>query len=108
MSIGGWTAFRSNLVYTSGDDDFAAVVGHWEDILNGLPCFRFPYIIENNKVSAEHKWKNEFIDHVETRGLRQCGGDWDLRPSGVAFGRRLGIGSTGEFVGSWHKELGFH
>ena len=46
--------------------------------------------------------------HVETSGFGQCGGDWGLRPSGVALGRRLGIGSTGELVGSWHKELGFH
>ena len=72
MSIGGWTAFRSNLVYTSGDDDFAAVVGHWEDILNGLPCFRFPYIIENNKVSAEKKWKNELIDQKDKISSYNC------------------------------------
>ena len=72
MSIGGWTAFQSNLVYTSGDDDFAAVVGHWEDILNGLPCFLFPYIIENNKVSAEKKWKNELIDQKDKISSYNC------------------------------------
>jgi len=37
--------------------------------------------------------------------VRETGG---LRPSGVALGRRLGIGVTGELVGSWHEKLGFH
>jgi len=45
---------------------------------------------------------------VETSGFGQREGDRGLRPPGVALGRRLGIGTVGERVGSWHEKLGFH
>ena len=45
---------------------------------------------------------------IETSGFGQSEGDRGLRPPDVALGRRLGIGTTGELVGSWHKKLRFH
>ena len=44
----------------SSADDFTAAAGHGEDILNGVPCFQVPYIIEHKKVSAEQTRKNVF------------------------------------------------
>ena len=46
--------------------------------------------------------------NVETSGFGQREGDRGLRPPGVTLGRRLGKGTIGELVGSWHEKVGFH